>query len=280
MGDLAADTALEGAGGRYSIELSRDWEIWGPNGGYLAAIALRAAGAEAKFPRPASFYCQFLAVADFGLVDLEVTTLRSSKRAQSVRVSMTQNGGPILEALVWVVGEVDGLVHDFTIMPDVPGPEELLSSDEIWGDQDAPYPFWRNLDARGPLTIGKGNGLVLPVPFAERLGGWLCWYRFKPTATFDDPFVDACRYLILLDTLMWPAASVQHPHPAPFIAPSIDVSIRFHRFAPAEEWLLCDAQSKIAHDGLVAGISSIWSPEGGMVASGGQQMLCRPSPFF
>ena len=41
MGDLAIDTAVEGSDGRYRARLSRDWEIWGPNGGYLAAIALR-----------------------------------------------------------------------------------------------------------------------------------------------------------------------------------------------------------------------------------------------
>ena len=44
MGDFEADTRLEGENGRYRASISRDWEIWGPNGGYVAAIALRAAG--------------------------------------------------------------------------------------------------------------------------------------------------------------------------------------------------------------------------------------------
>ena len=55
----------------------RDWEIWGPCGGYVAAIALRAAGAESPFARPASFFCHYLSVADFAPVDLVVTPLRS-----------------------------------------------------------------------------------------------------------------------------------------------------------------------------------------------------------
>lgn len=52
--------ALEGEGPVYATTLSREWEIWGPNGGYLAALALRAAGLGAEIGRPASFYCHFL----------------------------------------------------------------------------------------------------------------------------------------------------------------------------------------------------------------------------
>jgi hypothetical protein len=57
VGDLAVDTAIEGSGRRYRAQLSRDWEIWGPNGGYLAVIALRAAGAHTSLRRPATFSC-------------------------------------------------------------------------------------------------------------------------------------------------------------------------------------------------------------------------------
>ena len=47
MGDLGVDTAVEALGdGRYRAHVSRDWEIWGPEGGYIASLALRAAGAE------------------------------------------------------------------------------------------------------------------------------------------------------------------------------------------------------------------------------------------
>lgn len=279
MGDLALDTAVEGSDGHYRATLSRDWEIWGPNGGYLASLALRAAGEHTNLPRPAAFYCHFLKVADFSEVHLGVVTLRASKRAESMRVSITQNDSPILEALVWVVGEMEGLVHDFTVMPDVPGPRGLLSSEEIWGSENS-YRFWNNLEARGPLVKAGPSAPGISVPFATKLDGWLCWYRFRPTAIFKDPFVDACRYLVLLDTLMWPAASVRHPWPTPFLAPSIDVAVRFHSFAPDDEWLLCDAESKVASEGLVSGTSAIWSENGSLLASGGQQMISRPNEAF
>ena len=97
MGDLAVDTAIEGSDGRYRAQLSRDWEIWGPNGGYLAVIALRAAGTHTSLRRPATFSCHYLGVADFDAVDLEVRTIRGSRRAASIAVSMTQAGKTILE---------------------------------------------------------------------------------------------------------------------------------------------------------------------------------------
>ena len=72
MGDFALDTAVEGGDGRYRGILSEDWRIWGPNGGYVAAVALRAAGAATHLTRPASFACQFLSVAEFGAIDIDV----------------------------------------------------------------------------------------------------------------------------------------------------------------------------------------------------------------
>ena len=55
MGDLEVDTRVERRGDGFVAQLSRDWEVWGPNGGYVASIALRAAGAVSRFRRPASF---------------------------------------------------------------------------------------------------------------------------------------------------------------------------------------------------------------------------------
>src|SRR5689334_19990842 len=152
MGDLAADTAVEGRDGRYTASLSRDWEIWGPNGGYIAAIALRAAGVHSRFDRPASIVGHFLGVADFATLDIDVTTMRAAKRAESMRVSLSQHGQPVFDALVWAVGDVHGFEHDRVPMPQKPGPETLPSVRERLGDAPGgPYHrFWSNFDERVP----------------------------------------------------------------------------------------------------------------------------------
>src|SRR5688500_16565434 len=120
MGDLALDTEVRGGDGRYTATMSSDWHIWGPCGGYVAAVAMRAVGAHTDLTRPASFTCHYLGVADYRDVDIEVRTLRRTKRAESIALSMTQDDSPILEAVAWVVGDVEGLEHDHATPPDVP----------------------------------------------------------------------------------------------------------------------------------------------------------------
>jgi len=80
MGDFEVDTRLEPIGGNeFKGTLSRDWEIWGPNGGYLAAIALRAVGQVAQVPRPTSFAGHFISVGQFDEIDVRVETLRAGR---------------------------------------------------------------------------------------------------------------------------------------------------------------------------------------------------------
>lgn len=275
MGDLAVDTAVEGGDGRYHAELSRDWEIWGPNGGYVAAIALRAAGAHTPLRRPASFHCHYLGVAEFDGVDLAVEPVRESRRAASLRVAMSQAGRPILEAMVWVVGDLDGLRHDAAPIPDVPQPDALPSVAGLMPQEERGmyHRFWSNFEER-PLSWIPRAEWEHREPSEPRLRSW---YRYVPQATFSDPFVDAARVLLLTDTLMWPAAVRAYRNDdLTYYAPSIDLSTQFHGLAPESEWLLCEAFSPVARDGLVGGTTTVWSSDGRLLATGAQQMMCRP----
>jgi acyl-CoA thioesterase-2 len=275
MGDLARDTAVEDHGdGRFTAKLSREWEIWGPMGGYVASVALRAAGAVSPFDRPASFFCQYLGVAAFDTVDLRVTTLRSARTAAAHRVEVTQEGKPILEATVWSVGDVEGLDHDETEFPGVPPPEEVPLLMDLLSEEDKaagpPFPFWLNFEQRA-VNFRREWPPPDPQPPVFRN-----WYRFVPTATFDDPWVDACRALILVDVQSWPSASGPHvAGPPRFIAPSLDLYVAFHDPQPASEWLLCDGHGPYAGDGLMAWNGRLWTADRRLVASGTGQLLCR-----
>jgi acyl-CoA thioesterase len=271
VGALDVDTTITPTRQGGTLTLSRDWEIWGPNGGFLAAIALRAAGDATDLTRPASFTAHFLGVADFAPVDLAVRTLRRTRRAESLAVSMTQDGRPVLEAMVWAVaGGGDGLRHDAWTMPSVPAPDTLRSIEELMPVGTPVFPFWQNLELRPCDWIEDWDDRQ-PGVFHEQN-----WYRFRPTATFADPFLDAARALLVLDTVLWPVAARGHPENPDWYAPSVDVQARFHALAPDDEFLLADAHSPSARDGLVGGAAAIWSQRGTLLATGGQQMLCRP----
>jgi acyl-CoA thioesterase len=274
MGDLGAETSVTRTGdGTYSATVHDDWEIWGPCGGYVAAIALRAAAAESPFARPASFFCHYLSVASFAPVELAVTPLRAGRTVLAQRVTMTQEHRPVLEAMVWSVGDVQGLEHREASPPDVPDPEQLSPPPDLPPDAEGPrYAFWDNFDQR-VMEWSETWPPAEPLPPT-----WRTWLRYRPRATFDDPWVDAARALIVLDVGSWPAGSRPHAYREhSFIAPSLDLYAAFseHPSASSSEWLLVDAHSPVAAGGLLSWTSRVWSRDRHLLAGGGGQAVFR-----
>lgn len=273
MGNLESDTRLEGENGTYGLTISDAWDFWQPNGGYLSAIALRAAGAETDLPRPAAYYCQYLNPAASNVeATLRVTTLRRSRRTHAIRVQMMQQEQPILEALVWTVAGIGGLDYSRAQMPEVAPPDELRNAEEIHAPDEAPFRFWHNLETRPVTWQGRWDERPLMHPL------WRVWTRFRPVAAFDDPYVDAGRSVILIDTMLYPAAAAAHEGTFPFVAPSVDLAVRWHAGASDSDWILSSTEAPIAVDGLIGGYAATWSLDGRLMATGGGQMIQRPIP--
>lgn len=278
MGALSADTAVVGEDGRYKAVLVDDWEIWGPNGGYVASVALRAAGAHTSIEaaRPVSLNCQFLRAARFDTIELEVTTLRRTRRAEAMRVQVLQSGEPVLETHVWAVGPNTGLEHDHAPMPAVDPPEATPTPLERFAaaGQDPPpqrFRFWENFDWRPLDWVDDWSTRPAGDPVARG------WARYVPESSFDDPWVDACRGLILVDTLTWPAAVRAHAGELAWIAPSLDLTVQFHHAAPTEEWLLVEGFAPVAQRGTIGCANSVWARDGRLVATGGGSLLFTPT---
>ncbi len=102
---------------RFATTLADGWEIWGPSGGYIAALALRAAGLRAEIGEPTSFYCQFLRSPAFDRVELAVDVLKRSRRSEALAVLMTQKGSPVLQALVRTAADARGYEHQHASFP-------------------------------------------------------------------------------------------------------------------------------------------------------------------
>jgi acyl-CoA thioesterase II len=266
--DLGVDTTIAGSDGRYRATLAEGWEIWGPQGGYVAAVALRGAAAASGFERPASFVCHFLRPAQVGPVDVRVETLRQTKRAESLRVAVIQNDLQVLEALVWMVAELVGVDHVGSSPPQVPEPAQLQPWETYLPGGQAPFPFWSNFDIR-PVA-------PLPTEWEQvnepRSVGWM---RLHLRPALEDPLIDAARLLVAADSAMYPAAILAHEELFPYIAPSLDLQLTFHRGCSESDWLLIEATSPVSEGALVGGNASIWSSDGRLLASATQQMLQR-----
>jgi len=185
VGDLDADTAVRPVGeGRYEATLSADWEIWAPMGGYVASSALRAARASSEHCRPAAFSCQYLSAARFGNVEILVESRKLGRSAGRPTGRGLPGGAsdPGRHGVERRRG-LEGLEHDDTVPPTVPGPDELPSMDELVPKgTEPPYPFWNNLEAK-PIEFSS----TWP-PTQSLAPRWQQWLRFGPTAVFENPW--------------------------------------------------------------------------------------------
>jgi acyl-CoA thioesterase len=267
--DLVRDTAVEVNDGRYNATISPDWCVWSPQGGYLMALALRAGGRATAFPKPLSFACHFLAAPKVGAVQAQVTVLRKTRVAESLRISLLQDDRLFLEAMLWAGDTVPGYVHTGASMPDVPSFETLAAAPSAT-PMNGMHTLWRNIEQRpcGPLAWAR------TAPAEPRQRDWM---RLRSFANSGDAFIEAGRYALFLDTFSWPAAAHAHVGDRPFIAPTLSFAIDFHAFCDSE-WLLSDAHSPTAGDGRLAIHDRVWSPSGELLASATGTMLCRPRP--
>jgi acyl-CoA thioesterase len=275
VADLAVDTEVLANGNEWAAKLSDDWVAWTPNGGYMAAIALRAAACQVPTMIPASLECHFLKAGRPGPVELSVRTLRASRRVQSLSVRMTQGGADILEALIWMV--IPGLEdYDRWSRPAPPAasPSDLRSLDGLTPPGRWDWcRLWTHFEER-------------PLDDLERYAAWpnptfgeptrRSWLRFRPPMTSDHLTVDAGRSLIAIDFFPYMAANMIYgKEKITHIAPTLSLSVKFHCLKPTSTWLLMEASSSFSGNGLLAGEAAVWAEDRELVASGTCQMLWR-----
>lgn len=269
---LQTDTAIAIDGERLTATLDKDWNIWGPNGGYVASVALRAAGALApEGHRPASISVQYLSVAEFEAVDCQVKPVKKGRNAWLLNVALIQKDRTFLQAQVWTTNKVDGPQVLEAAMPSVPGPDALKTMDELRGaDPTSRKGFWINLDTK-PVVFrpyGEAN------PAGAKSNDWYRFERYENAA--EDFFLDAARSLVLIDTLIWPVHARAYEGQRPYIAPSLDVMVWFHQPALEADWLLMETATDVAVGGLIHGRSRIWTADGKLIATGGSNLLHVP----
>lgn len=270
MGSLQDSTAITRIDETLTAEIDAAWDIWSPCGGYVAGIAVRAAGVCApEGHRPVSISCQYLSRASHGHVDVVVNELKNGSSA-CFNVSLRQNESTFLQAQVWTTSKTTGPHKIEQAMPDVPPPLELEPIETMFERHGhKAIPFWQNMDGRPVDFRAPGD----PDPRGGRMERWL---NFANWQTTDDPFIDATRALVTIDTHIWAAYTNGLSTQADYIAPSLDLTVWFHDQAGSEEWLLADATADVAANALIHGRVRVWAADGRLVATGGSQCLVVP----
>ncbi len=253
--DLA--TAVHGGPGSWTAEVDPGWTIGDrPNGGYLLALAVRAALASVEHPHPLAVSAHFLAPAAAGPAALEVTTLRVGRSLSTARVTLAQDGRALLEALVGA-GRLgaDGTPdwQRASGPPDLPPVEDCLP-----GQADMPgvrINILDHLDIRlDPATTGSFLGS--PSGRLEMRG----WVRFH-----DGRAPDPLALLQVVDAL--PPTSFELGIAA--WAPTVELTV-YLRGLPAPGWLACVARGQLWRDGWFDEAAEVWDAHGRLVAQARQ----------
>ena len=248
-------------------------------GGQVLGQALSAAARTVPADRPVhSLHAYFLRQGDASRpVVYEVDLIRDGASFTTRRVVAVQKGHPIFTLAASFQGEEGGFDHAAS-MPDVAGPEGLLSELEIarkFADH-IPEPFRKMALAERPIEIRpvQRYNLLDPKPAPPRRQ---LWYRATGKLP-DDPAVH--RYLLAYASDFNFLVTAMLPHGASWVTPgmqvaSLDHAMWFHRPFRMDEWLLYDVESPSANGarGLVTG--RFYAQDGTLVASVVQEGLIR-----
>ena len=254
---FATATAVEElGGGRFGAVVDEGWfAVRGPNGGYLAAIVLRAMAAAVADParHARSLTLHYTRPPAAGPVDLDVTVERAGRRLSTVSARMEQEGGLCVLAVGAFSLDFAGERAWSDPPPAAPPADEV----EPYPREQALVPIAQRFEVRP--AIG-------PVPFSgadeARTGGWIAF------APGDDAPLDAAALAMLTDAWL--------PSPftrlaAPMAVPTVDLTIHFRAPDVAAAWpALVDFRSRFAHGGFFEEDGQVWSADGRLLAQSRQ----------
>jgi acyl-CoA thioesterase len=255
------DTALTQLDeGRFAGRVSRDfWVQSGPNGGYLAAIALR--GALALVPEaeraPRSLHVRFLAPPTADAFELIAEPIRSGRSMTTIAVRMRQEGRDFLLASACFSQAFSSIAFQDCTMPQALPVER--------GE-----PIEKQIALNQRFDMWRAIGGELRKSERALTGGWIRFADPRP--------VDALALAVLWDC--WPPAVFARALDRRFrgAVPTVEASIYFRRRVPlpnatAADYVLLKVESTMADEGLVEESSEIWSHDGLLLAQSRQLCL-------
>lgn len=255
------DTALAPlAAGRFTGSVSeRFWVQSGPNGGYLAAIALRGAASTVPEPEraPRSLHVRYLAAPKAGRFELTSEVIRRGRSMTTVSVRMAQEGRDFVHASACFSEAFSAIAFQDCTMP-----------------QALPLEHSHAIDKRIPMN--HQFDMLRAIGGTERAGpralsgGWIRFHDPRP--------IDVFALAALWDA--WPPAVFARAFEQRFrgAVPTVEVSVYFRRRVPLPQampgdYVLLEVESTMADEGVAEESAEIWSPDGLLLAQSRQLAL-------
>ncbi len=243
-------------------------------GGQVAAQALTAAGRTVEGRRVHSLHSYFLRPGDPTTPILyEVDRIRDGQSFTTRRVVAVQHGRAIYNMQASFHNDEESLEHQIE-MPEVAGPETVAPLYERvrdeWGDVDEWFKRMHPIDQR---FLGE-----LPwSPNRDREPRQRLWIRADGRLS-DDQLLQAAVITYASDMSLFDAILAPHHvrwDDGSFMGASLDHCMWFHRPVRADQWLLYDTDSPIAHGarGLARGF--LFNQAGELCVSLVQEGLTR-----
>lgn len=265
---FASDTSVSAVGGgRYEARMIPSWWIInGPNGGYVAAVMMRAIVAEVDDPRrrPRSIHLHFLRAPLEGVVHVDVTVERTGRSVSNVSARMVQDGRLLVVALGVLATERPSVISfdegpGLPLLPSgspVPMPESVPC---VEADPDREVPMRSHYELRWVL----GDLPFRPSATGERkalTGGWLRPAEPEP--------IDEVVLAAMADAWMPPIFSRIDQ---PIAVPTIDLTIHF-RDLPTDPQDFCFVvfDSPLASGGYLVEHGRILDRDGRLLAESRQ----------
>jgi acyl-coenzyme A thioesterase PaaI-like protein len=256
---LCAATAVAPDGpGRFAVTVAPEWSIGGrPHGGYLMALALRAAVAASPHPDGLALSTHFLRPPAFGPAVIEVDELRVGRSVATHRARLIEQDAPVLEMTVtsgtlptepptWSTPAITLPPRDQCVPARRKTPTgvdvAIMDYTEVLLD---------------PATLGWALGADGPQPPEVR-----AWVRLRDEPSDPYAVVFAADVLpptvFALGLLGW--------------APTVEMTIHL-RARPAPGWLQVAASTSLVRGRWFEEDVSVWDEDGAIVGQGRQLAL-------
>lgn len=265
MADFEQDTRVTHTESGWQATLSPDWQVVGPQGGYVAAIALRAM-AELVEPGflPAALTGQYLTPASAGPADVQPVLLRQGRRAAFTSATVRQNGKVELGASASFFRPGQGELLLTLTPPALPPPEQCvpMTMSSPSGQRSL---FHENYELRMPESMKHEP---------RSTDDFIFWASYRESSWEDDLIVQAASLIPLLDMGVFVASYRAIPTFPGGV--TLDLTAHWHNFPSHQNWVIIRGRYLHVGSGMLNGWTEAWNADGVLLATAAQQaMLLR-----